>query len=66
MFADGKELGETGLKWLKIHCSNLAGYDKASFIDRVKYIDENIEEVFDSAENPLGVCALPPLSAIFC
>ena len=28
-FADGKKLGESGLKWLKIHCANLMGKDKA-------------------------------------
>jgi DNA-directed RNA polymerase len=58
MFAEGKELGENGLKWLKIHCANLAGYDKASFADRVRFIDENLDNVFDSAEKPLEVCVM--------
>ncbi|KAI5849215.1 hypothetical protein BZA05DRAFT_402593 [Tricharina praecox] len=52
MFAEGKELGERGLRWLKIHCANLAGYDKASFAEREKFIDEHLEDVFDSADNP--------------
>jgi DNA-directed RNA polymerase len=56
MFDEGKELGENGLRWLKIHCANLAGYDKASFTDRVKFVEENLEDVIDSAKNPLGVC----------
>lgn len=30
MFANGKKLGKTGLKWLKIHCANLMGKDKAT------------------------------------
>ncbi|KAL7270076.1 DNA-directed RNA polymerase [Rhizina undulata] len=54
MFDEARELGETGLKWLKIHCANLAGFDKASFTDREKFVDENIEEIFDSATDPLG------------
>ncbi|KAF8537956.1 hypothetical protein BDD12DRAFT_743411 [Trichophaea hybrida] len=53
MFDEGKELGENGLRWLKIHCANLAGYDKASFTDRVKFVEENLEDVIDSAKNPL-------------
>lgn len=29
-FADGRKLGKSGLKWLKIHCANLMGKDKAT------------------------------------
>ena len=64
MFADGKELGENGLRWLKIHCANMVGYDKASFTDRVKYIDDHIDDVFDSATDPLGVCVLHSASPL--
>lgn len=53
MFADGKPLGENGLRWLKIHCANLAGYDKASFVERVAFVDKHIEDVHDSADKPL-------------
>lgn len=62
MFAEGKELGERGLRWLKIHCANLAGYDKASFAEREKFIDEHLEDVFDSADNPTKVGYTSPLS----
>jgi DNA-directed RNA polymerase len=55
MFDEAKPLGEHGLRWLKIHCANLAGYDKASFAERVAFIDEHIEDVFDSADKPLEV-----------
>lgn len=54
MFAKGKPLGEDGLTWLKIHLANIAGNDKASFSDRVKFVDEHLPEVFDSADNPLN------------
>lgn len=53
MFDEAKEVGESGLRWLKIHLSNLAGYDKASFVDRAKFCDEHLENIFDSADKPL-------------
>ncbi len=33
-FGEGKELGKQGLRWLKIHLSNVFGYDKASLTER--------------------------------
>jgi DNA-directed RNA polymerase len=60
MFYEGKELGQNGLRWLKIHLANLAGYDKASFTDRVKFTDEHVEDIRDSAKNPLPVRILSP------
>ncbi|KAG0124188.1 hypothetical protein HOY82DRAFT_573798, partial [Tuber indicum] len=53
MFSEAKEVGETGLRWMKIHLANLAGFDKASFSKRVEFAEENIENIRDSAENPL-------------
>lgn len=55
LFADGRPLGERGLRWLKIHLANLAGYDKAPFDDRATYAMEHIEDIYDSAEKPLEV-----------
>jgi len=55
MFAEAKEVGESGLRWMKIHLANLAGYDKASFTDRVKFTEENLENIRDSALEPLTV-----------
>ncbi|BCS53333.1 DNA-directed RNA polymerase [Geobacter sp. SVR] len=52
-FAQGKPLGATGLKWLKIHLANTYGVDKVSFEDRIKWVDEHEREITDSAENPL-------------
>jgi DNA-directed RNA polymerase len=54
LFANGKELGNTGLQWLKIHLANLYGYDKASLRDREQFADKHLEEIYDSATNPLG------------
>ncbi|CAG8961662.1 hypothetical protein HYFRA_00006199 [Hymenoscyphus fraxineus] len=53
-FAKGKELGETGLKWLKIHLSNVFGYDKASLREREEFADAHVAEIYDSASNPMG------------
>lgn len=54
IFWEGKEVGERGLEWLKVHLSNVFGVDKLPLRDRVKFIDENLENVFDSAKNPIG------------
>ncbi|KIP05682.1 hypothetical protein PHLGIDRAFT_107864 [Phlebiopsis gigantea 11061_1 CR5-6] len=53
-FAECKPLGERGLRWLKIHIANLYGYDKASFDERVEFVHQHLDDIADSAENPLG------------
>ena len=53
LFADAKPLGERGLRWLKIHLANLAGFDKASFDEREKYTMDHLDDIYDSAMNPL-------------
>jgi DNA-directed RNA polymerase len=52
-FAEGKPLGSRGLFWLKVHTANLFGVDKVSFADRVRWVDENIDKLLDSAARPL-------------
>lgn len=54
-FADGRPLGSNGLRWLKIHLANLYGgkVGKMSFDSRVAWVDEVMEEIYDSAEKPL-------------
>lgn len=54
-FAEGRALGSSGLRWLKIHLANLYGgkVGKMSFDARVAWVDEMVEKVFDSAERPL-------------
>lgn len=51
-FANGKPLGSEGWKWLAIHGSNTAGYDKVSLEDRVEWVLDNEEEICAIAENP--------------
>ncbi|KAG0631342.1 hypothetical protein M758_1G245900 [Ceratodon purpureus] len=54
-FAEGRPLGSSGLRWLKVHLANLYGgkVGKMSFDARVAWVDEMMEKVFDSAERPL-------------
>lgn len=40
--------GERGLRWLKIHLANLYGYDKATFDERVVWVDQRIEQIMAS------------------
>lgn len=54
LFWEGQELGERGLEWLKIHLANVYGMDKAPLKDRAAFVDENLENIFDSARDPLG------------
>ncbi|KAI9787243.1 MAG: DNA-directed RNA polymerase [Geoglossum umbratile] len=54
MFAEGKELGVTGLTWLKVHVANVFGYDKASFKEREEFCTEHLVDIYDSAINPLN------------
>ncbi len=52
-FAQGKPLGERGLFWLKVHVANLFGVDKVSFADRIKWVDDRLSDLLDSAASPL-------------
>ncbi|EPS38066.1 hypothetical protein H072_8223 [Dactylellina haptotyla CBS 200.50] len=53
-FSERKPLGVDGLRWLKIHLSNLCGFDKASLSAREEWANNHIEDIFDSARDPLG------------
>jgi DNA-directed RNA polymerase len=52
-FGEGRELGQTGLKWLKIHLSNVFGFDKASLSEREKFAMDHLDDIYDSALKPL-------------
>ncbi|CAH1254803.1 POLRMT [Branchiostoma lanceolatum] len=54
VFAEGHPLGEKGLDWLKIHLVNLTGFKKKnSQMERLQYANEIMEEILDSADNPM-------------
>ncbi|XP_068207915.1 LOW QUALITY PROTEIN: DNA-directed RNA polymerase, mitochondrial [Palaemon carinicauda] len=53
-FARGEKLGSRGLWWLKMHLINLTGFVKReSLEDRIKYCDSVLDDIMDSADNPL-------------
>ena len=54
LFAKGRPLGSSGLQWLKIHLANLYGYDKASMSDREEFTVDHLDDILDSASDPLG------------
>lgn len=53
MFAEAKELGETGAAWLAIHLANTFGNDKVTFDSRIDWAQENTSSILDSAIRPL-------------
>lgn len=53
LFEQGKALGESGFRWLKVHLANVCGYDKASLTDRAQYADDHVADIRDSVQNPL-------------
>lgn len=54
-FSEGRPLGESGLRWLKIHLANLygGGVDKLSYDGRIAFTENHLEDIFDSANRPL-------------
>ena len=55
LFAKGKPLGKKGFEWLKTHCINLTELKKKSPVaERLAYADEVMEDILDSANNPLN------------
>ncbi|KAM9848916.1 DNA-directed RNA polymerase, mitochondrial [Aulostomus maculatus] len=72
LFAEGKPLGPKGLDWLKIHLVNLTGLKKRSSLQgRLEYADSIMEEILDSADNPLNgnkwwMSADEPWQALAC
>lgn len=53
MFAKGKELGTSGLKWLKIHAANCYGKDKETLFNRELWATFNLDLMIRVASDPL-------------
>jgi DNA-directed RNA polymerase len=54
-FAEGKPLGMNGLKWLVIHLANCGDFgkvSKASFDDRMAWVNANITDILNVADDP--------------
>ena len=52
-FAKGEPIGIDGFQWLKIHLANCGGVDKVTFEERIKWVEENHDNIMASAEDPL-------------
>lgn len=54
-FAEGRPLGKSGLRWLKIHLANVyaGGVDKLSHAGRIAFTENHLDDIFDSADRPL-------------
>ncbi|GJZ46617.1 DNA-directed RNA polymerase, phage-type protein [Tanacetum coccineum] len=54
-FAEGKPLGDSGLRWLKIHLANVfgGGVDKLSHEGRLAFTEKHVDDIFDSSDQPL-------------
>ncbi|XP_072962324.1 DNA-directed RNA polymerase 3, chloroplastic-like [Typha angustifolia] len=58
-FAEGRRLGKSGLRWLKIHLANIygGGVEKLSYEERLDFVENNLQDIFDSAASPIdGKC----------
>lgn len=46
-------LGEEGYYWLSVHTANMFGEDKLKLDERVKWVEDNIDDILSYAENPM-------------
>ncbi|XP_022226016.2 DNA-directed RNA polymerase, mitochondrial [Drosophila obscura] len=54
IFDQAQPLGVDGFSWLKLHCINLTGLKKRDSVrERLLYAEEIMDEILDSADNPL-------------
>ncbi|XP_034670201.1 DNA-directed RNA polymerase, mitochondrial [Drosophila subobscura] len=54
IFDQAQPLGVDGFSWLKLHCINLTGLKKRDSVrERLLYAEEIMEDILDSADNPL-------------
>ncbi|XP_020699293.2 DNA-directed RNA polymerase 3, chloroplastic isoform X1 [Dendrobium catenatum] len=54
-FAEGRQLGKSGLCWLKVHLANIygGGVEKLSYDARLTFVENHLNNIFDSAMNPV-------------
>lgn len=51
--AVGKPIGADGFKWLKVHGANCAGVDKVTFEERIKWVEDNHDNILAAAKSPM-------------
>lgn len=54
MFGEGKRLGKSGLRWLKVHLANKMGKDKLPNVEREAYGESLIPLVERICKDPIG------------
>lgn len=65
-FAEGKRLGSTGAKWLKIQLANTFGVDKVSFEERLKWVEEHETHILMVASDPISCQYWTDADSPFC
>ncbi len=53
-FGEGQYLTPDGIRWLKIHLANTFGLDKELYDARVKWVDDNYDNIMKVANDPKG------------
>jgi len=53
-FSKGAPLGTDGYRWLAIHCANTYGEDKLSYADRIKWTEDNEDEMLRCSLDPFS------------
>ncbi len=51
--AVGKPIGADGFKWLKVHGANCAGVDKVTFEERIKWVEDNHDNIMATSKAPM-------------
>lgn len=64
--AEGKPLGASGMYWLKFHAANCAGVDKVELKDRIQWVEDNQQNIIDSANSPLDFPFWAEQDSPFC
>ncbi|HAS6216043.1 TPA: DNA-directed RNA polymerase [Vibrio vulnificus] len=54
LFDVAKEIGKTGWDWLRINVSNLMGYDKGNFKQRIAYVEAHRDMIESCVANPMS------------
>ncbi|GFZ06776.1 DNA/RNA polymerases superfamily protein [Actinidia rufa] len=53
-FAEGRPLGKSGLRWLKIHLANLyaGGVEKLSYDGRLAFVENHVDDIYGFSRQP--------------
>jgi DNA-directed RNA polymerase len=66
LFKNGKTLNNNGLYYLKVYGANLYGIDKESFKDRIKWVENNHQNILNMDLNFILKASEPIIFIAFC